>query len=105
MKLSLTTFAIGVAMAGTALAQSADPDPALNNPDKVSWELFTLVTPSVPGLNNNVVFETWASNEDTFQLKKFPGTTTDPSCAPPVVVAGAPLPPQAVVTPTASPKS
>jgi hypothetical protein len=104
MKRSLTGLAIGLALASTAMAQSADPDPAINNPDKVSWELFTLVTPFVPGLNNTVVFETWASNEDTFQLKKFPGTTADPSCTPPVVVAGAPVQPQAVVTPTASPK-
>lgn len=101
MKRSLTALATVLAAMGSAMAQSVDPNPAMNNPDKLSWELFVRVTPSVPGLNNNVVFETWASNEDTFQLKKFPGTTTDPSCA--LVVADNSVQPQAVV-PTASPK-
>jgi hypothetical protein len=101
---SVTTLAVASILAGVAQAQSADPDPAFNNPDQLSWQLFTLVTPSVPGLNNNVVFETWASNEDTFQLKKFPGASADPICTPPVVVAGGPVPPPVVVTPTASPK-
>jgi len=104
MKRSLTTLAMALALAGTARAQSVDPDPAFNNPDKLSWQLFTLVTPSVPGPHNNVVFETWASNEDTFDLKKFPGSAGDPSCTPPVVVAGGPVPPPPAVTPTASPK-
>ncbi|BAR55985.1 hypothetical protein NK6_2804 [Bradyrhizobium diazoefficiens] len=31
----LVTFVLGVA------ARAQAPDPALNNPDKVSWELFT----------------------------------------------------------------
>jgi hypothetical protein len=103
MMRSLTTLAIASLLAGAAQAQSADPDPAFNNPDQLSWQLFTLVTPSVPGLSN-VVFETWASNEDTFQLKKFPGAAADPSCTPPVVVAGGGVPPPPVVTPTASTK-
>src|ERR1051325_1522955 len=100
MNSSLTGLAIGLTVMSSAMAQTIDPDPAVNNPDKVSWELFVRVTPPVPGVNNNVVFETCASNEDTFQLKRFPGTTTDPSCGTqPIVVAGG----QAVV-PTASPK-
>jgi hypothetical protein len=101
MNRSLIVLAIGLSVTSKAIAQPADPNPAVNNPDKLSWELFTRVTASVPGINNNVVFETWASNEDTFQLKRFPGTTTDPACAP-IVVAGGPVQPP--VVPTASPK-
>lgn len=103
MKYLLAIPAMGLALVGVALAQSTDPDPAINNPDKASWELFALVTRSVPGINNSVVFETWASNEDTFQLKKFPGASGDPVCAPPPV-AGAPASQQVVVTPVVSPK-
>jgi hypothetical protein len=98
VKRALVVLAFNAALAGTAYAQSVDPDPALNNPDKGSWELFVLVnkaatTPS----NNNVVFETWASNEDTFQTNaRFPGAAAPPSCGPGQVVA--------VTTPVASPK-
>jgi hypothetical protein len=106
MKFILRTLAIGAALMSSAHAQTPDPDPAINNPDKVSWELFAAVNKSVPGLNNNVLFETWASNEDTFQQNpKFPGASSPPSCAPAQVAAapGAPLV-QAAVTPVASPK-
>jgi hypothetical protein len=35
-------LAIGMTFAGNAYGQATkDPDPALNNPDKVSWELRT----------------------------------------------------------------
>jgi hypothetical protein len=85
---------IGMAFAGNAYGQAVkDPDPALNNPDKVSWELFVQVTkPAATTGNNNVVFETWASDEDTFQQNPlFPGSTTPPVCATgPAVEAAAP---------------
>jgi hypothetical protein len=106
MKRALNAFVISVALAGSASAQTPDPDPALNNPDKISWELFVLVNKSVPNLNNNVVFETWASNEDTFvQNPKFPGASAPPSCAPAQVAAAPAAPVQlAAITPVASPK-
>jgi hypothetical protein len=106
MKHALNTFVIAVALMGSASAQTPDPDPAINNPDKVSWELFAMVNKSVPGVNNNVLFETWASNEDTFQQNpKFPGASTPPNCAPPQVAAlTTALPQQPQVTPVASPK-
>jgi len=100
--------ALGAVLTATfataAIAQTTDPNPAFNHPDKTSWELFALVTKPV---GTNVVFETWASNEDTFQQNtKFPGTTTQPSCQP--VVAAGPVQPALAqlqsVTPTASPK-
>jgi len=106
LKYAWTTLAIGAALLGSARAQTQDPDPALNNPDRVSWELFALVNKSVPGLDNSVLFETWASNEDTFQQNpKFPGASGPPACAPPqVATLTAPLPQQPPIAPVASPK-
>jgi len=53
---------------GSIIATIPDPDPAINNPDKVSWQLFTQVNApaATTGKNNNVLFETWASDDDTF---------------------------------------
>jgi hypothetical protein len=106
MKRVLTVFAVGVTLLGSANAQTPDPDPAMNNPDKVSWELFAMVNKKVPSVNNSVLFETWASNEDTFQQNpKFPGASAPPNCAPaPVAALTAALPQQPAITPVASPK-
>jgi len=106
MKPALKAFLISIAFVSSASAQTPDLDPALNNPDKVSWELFALINKSVPSINNNVLFETWASNEDTFQQNpKFPGSSAPPNCAPTLVAAlSAPLPQQPAVTPVATPK-
>ncbi|WP_157783712.1 hypothetical protein [Bradyrhizobium liaoningense] len=58
------------------------------------------------GESNNVVFETWASNEDTFQPNpKFPDSSAPPNCAPAqIATLSAALPQQLPVTPVASPK-
>jgi len=58
----------------------ADPDPAMNHPDRVAWELFVKVTPpAATAGNNNVLFETWASNSDTFaQNPQFPSAAPSP---------------------------
>ncbi len=54
-------------LATTPCAYAADPAPALNQPDKVSWELFAMVNaPAATQNNNNVLFETWASDQQTF---------------------------------------
>src|SRR5262245_14227708 len=98
----LSGLAVYVAMSCPVAGQPSDPNPAMNNPDKVSWELFVDVSKAagVPG-KNDVVFETWASNQDTFrQNPVFPGASGPPSCGPPpVAVAAAP-----VISPLASPK-
>jgi hypothetical protein len=100
MKHKLTTLAIGLSLAGTVLAgtgraQVVDPNPAMNNPDKISWELFTLV--NRPANSTHAVFETWASNEDVFvQNPVFPGASGPPPCGP-QQVAG-------LTIPVASPK-
>jgi hypothetical protein len=43
-------------------------NPALNDPDRVPWCLFLYVNskPATTG-NNNALFETWATDNDTFQ--------------------------------------
>ena len=91
----------GLIAAGAAQAQTTtDPDPAMNTPEKVSWQLFATVNKAATG--SNVLFETWASNEDTFQSNPvFPGTSGPPHCAPERVLVAAERQP---VTPLASPK-
>jgi hypothetical protein len=103
MKRLMACLVLSLIMAGAAWAQTTDPAPAINTPDEFSWQLFAAVNKSVPSLNNNVVFETWASNEDTFQANSlFPGTNAPPTCAPAgaFIAATTPQP----VTPIASPK-
>jgi hypothetical protein len=60
----------------SALAQQVDPDPAVNNPDKIAWQIFIQVNCRAGGAN--AVFETFASDTDTFQpTPQFPaGPTT-----------------------------
>jgi hypothetical protein len=43
-------------------------NPALNDPDRVAWCLFLYVNSNASTTgNNNALFETWASDNDTFQ--------------------------------------
>ena len=57
------TFAASTQLAN---AQSA-ANPAMEEPDRVAWQLFATVNAPVPSArNNNATFETWASDEDTF---------------------------------------
>jgi len=65
MKPALKALLISIAFMSSASAQTPDPDPALNNPDKVSWELFAMVNKSVPGVNNNGQYGRWAFAEFT----------------------------------------
>jgi len=59
-------------------AQS-DPNPAMNNPDKLAWTLFfTIATDAKTSGNNNATFETWASDAETFNPKPVWPTTPLP---------------------------
>jgi hypothetical protein len=99
MKRALVLLAVNAALGCTAYAQAPDPNPALNHPDEVSWQLFAFVNRPAPG-TTGVVFETWASNEDTFTANpKFPGASGPPNCGP--LVAGTAPP---VVLATLNPK-
>ena len=54
---------------GVSLAQT-NSNPALNNPDEQSWKLFMTVNANAPSAgHNDALFETWASDGDTFQPK------------------------------------
>jgi hypothetical protein len=50
-------------------------NPALNDPDRVSWCIFLYVNSNAATAgNNNALFETWASDHDTFQTNpSWPG--------------------------------
>lgn len=70
-----------------APAWSQQPNPAVNTPDEVAWQLFLQVNASAPGLNN-ATFETWASDTDTFVANPvFPTVVTALSLRTPVVPA------------------
>ncbi len=68
MKRILRLTALGAALAtigGTWAFGQIDPNPAANQPDKTAWQLFAQVNANAGG--GNVVFETWASDTDTFK--------------------------------------
>jgi hypothetical protein len=67
-----------------AFAQQTDPDPAMNNPDKIAWQLFIQVNSRAGG--SNAVFETFASDTDTFQpTPQFPTGPTALTLHPPIL--------------------
>jgi hypothetical protein len=72
-----------------ALAQApVDPDPAMNNPDKNAWQLFIQVNSRAGG--SNAVFETFASDTDTFQpTPQFPAGPTVLALHPPILAQSA----------------
>ncbi|HET6957201.1 MAG TPA: hypothetical protein VFI56_11480, partial [Vicinamibacterales bacterium] len=70
----------------SAAVQTVDNE-AMNQPDKVSWQLF--ITANTDAGGGNAVFEAWASDTDTFKLNPaFPTTAS-------------PLTPHAPIVPTA----
>jgi len=90
-------LAAAVVLGSQAAGQSAtaDPDPAMNNADMVAWQLFVQVNTSAatPG-NNNALFETWASDSDTFrQNPVWPSTPSRTVLSPPALLLFKPLPP------------
>ncbi|WP_245372353.1 hypothetical protein [Rhizobium leguminosarum] len=99
-------FATGavLALASIALdgfAQSVDANLAINRPDEASWRFLAYVAAPVAATPGKVLFETWASNEDTFTPHPiFPGAKGDPSCGQSGAVAAA----AEIPTPVASPK-
>ena len=61
------TGAAAAAFCAIACARAGDPNPAMSHPDSVAWRLFATVSRPVaaPG-GKNALFETWASDVDTF---------------------------------------
>jgi hypothetical protein len=67
----------------SALAQ-VDPNPAENNPDKVAWQIFIQVNSRAGGTNS--VFETFASDTDTFKANpQYPTGPTVSALHPPIL--------------------
>lgn len=90
-----------LSISSNAFGQSVDADLAINRPDEASWKLFAYVVSPVPATPGKVLFETWASNEDTFKAHPtFPGAKDQPTCGP----TGAIIAASDVSTPLASPK-
>jgi hypothetical protein len=91
----LAILAAVAATTSQAGAQGTDPNPAMNQPDQVSWQLFVQVTaPAATPGNNNVLFETWASDQDTFRPNPvWPATPTPTELAPPALSQLKPLAP------------
>lgn len=57
----------------------SDPNLAMNNPDQLAWTLFLAInTDAKTAGNNNALFETWASDGDTFQTNPVWPTTGSP---------------------------
>jgi hypothetical protein len=68
-----------------AAAQST-PNPAMTTPDQVAWQFFVQVNGRAAG--SNALFETWASDTDTFKpTPQFPTTATPMALREPVVPA------------------
>ena len=55
------------------VAAQPAPNPAINAPDQLAWQFFIQVNTRAGG--NNALFETWASDSDTFKVNpQFPTT-------------------------------
>jgi hypothetical protein len=74
----ISTAIMTLILTGPGLAQN-DPNPAMNNPDRFAWTLFLAVNADAKTAgNNNALFETWASDGDTFQTNPTWPTTAAP---------------------------
>jgi hypothetical protein len=63
----VSTLIACLALVCAAPADAADPNPGVNQPDHVAWQLFAAtVQYRASGGNNDALFETWASDADTF---------------------------------------
>jgi hypothetical protein len=75
MRAGLRFMLLGGALlvSGQPAFTQTDPNPALNAPDKLAWQLFIQVNTSAGGAGNNATFETWASDTDLFKpIPQFP---------------------------------
>src|SRR5262249_57285549 len=71
---------------GWSQATPPDPNPAMNEPDKVAWQLFIQVNTKAGAAGNNAMFETWASDTDTFTMNpQFPASPAPLALRPPII--------------------
>jgi hypothetical protein len=69
-----SAFSCGlIFLSGAMLSGQPTENPAMNAPDQVAWQLFIRVNAAAGG--SNALFETWASDTDTFKANpQFPST-------------------------------
>src|ERR1700674_5523788 len=73
---------------GAAFAQT-DTNPAMNTPDMLAWQMFIRVNTSAGG--TNALFETWASDTDTFKMDpQFPTSPQPLALRPPIIATVGP---------------
>jgi hypothetical protein len=86
MKRFLGNAALGALLALTAFPVAAQqaPNPAMNAPDQVAWQLFIQANTRAGGSNST--FETWASDTDLFKPNpQFPAAPTAPVLRRPIL--------------------
>lgn len=84
--MKINWLALGGLLTAAALPLQAQTDAnlAMNDPDQFAWKLFIQVNASAGG--GNALFETWASDTDTFKMQpQFPTAPAPLSLRPPVV--------------------
>jgi hypothetical protein len=73
MNKAMKTILLVLVVRPDVLFSQATDNPAMNAPDQVAWKLFIQVNTAAGG--TNALFETWASDTDTFQASpQFPST-------------------------------
>lgn len=86
----MTVLATLAGLTSVVVGQSApvDPNPGVNSPDQTSWQLFVTVTaPAATAGNNDVLFETWAEDGNTFVSNPtWPTTRTPLRLVPPALL-------------------
>jgi hypothetical protein len=71
---------------------AADQNPAMNDPDRFAWQMLFVPISKPAGAGQNAIWETWASDEDTFPDKPNPNVPPKwPGAAPSSLKLHAPL--------------
>ncbi|MBV8701296.1 MAG: hypothetical protein JO052_26115, partial [Bradyrhizobium sp.] len=77
-------FVCALSLLSSVPVTAQTPNPAMNAPDQLAWQFFIQVNTSAGG--SNALFETWASDTDTFNpAPQFPTTAAPLALHPPVV--------------------
>jgi hypothetical protein len=88
MRMSLAAFGAMLTLNGAAFART-DANPAMNSPDMVAWQTFIHVNTGAGG--TNALFETWASDTDTFKMDpRFPTSPQPLALRPPIIATVGP---------------
>jgi hypothetical protein len=101
--IGLLIVALFVIAALPARAQST-ANPAMEQPDRVAWQLFATVNaPAASAGNNDATFETWANDEDTFTAAPtWPSAPSPAKLKVPALIRLAPLAQRPRVLPAGS---